>query len=235
MTRFSKVLVVFITAASLSYFAFIGALILGGPNWTEQANQLQNSPEFGKQVTFKGPDIPKGPWVATHIKSNSQVGSDPILAAVIIKAQERILKDTRDELADIKQKMEAETAARDLAKQTITADQAGIKVRADAYAAQLKTIRETIDRETEALSQRGIELTAVQKQFEERRFEVFRLQAQLELLRDDLYASQRQRDALQDELLQLQESQQRLEARRQQLKRQLGAGDLAVEGQTDIK
>ncbi len=234
MTRFSKVLVVFVTAASLSYFAFVGALILGGPNWTEQARQLQSSNEYGHQVAFKGPDVPKGPWTATHIRSNSSVGSDPLLPAVIVKAQDRILKDIRDELTDLKGKIEAETAARDLAKQTIEADHAGIKVRAAAYAVQLKKLSDQISQETEKLSQRGIELTAVQKQFEERRFEVFRLQAQLELLRDDLFAAERQRNALQDELLQLRESQQRLEARQQQLKRQLGAGELAG-GQSGVK
>lgn len=235
MTRFSKVLVVFVTAASLSYFAFVGALILGGPNWAEQANQLQNLPEFGKHVTFKPPETPKGPWVATHIKTGTQIASDPLLPDVLKKAQDRILKDIRDETNDLKEKMTAETAALALAKTTIQADHAGIKVRAADYAVRLKKLSDEIALETEKLTMRGGELTAVQKQFEERRFEVFRLQAQLELLRDDLYAAERQRSALQDELLQLTESQQRLEARQQQLKRQLGAGDLAVEGQSDIK
>jgi hypothetical protein len=234
MTRFSKVLVVFVTAASLSYFAFVGALILGGPNWAEQANQLQNSPEYGKQVAFKTPDTPTSPWTATHIRSAAQIASDPLLPAVIQKAQDRVLKDLRDEIADLKTKMDAETQARDLAKQTIAADHAGIKLRADAYAAQLKALSDEIAQETEKLTMRGAELTAVQKQFEERRFEVYRLQAQLELLRDDLYAAERQRSALQNELLQLTESQQRLEVRQQQLKRQLGAGELAA-GPSDVK
>lgn len=234
MTRFSKVLVVFVTAASLSYFAFVGALILGGPNWGEMANKLQNSPEFGKQVTFKTPDTPKSPWTATHTKTGTQIASSTLLAEVIQKAQERILKDLRDEITDLHAKMDAEKQALDLAKQTIVADHAGIKLRADAYAAQLKQLSADIAQETEKLVQRGGELTAVQKQFEERRFEVFRLQAQLELLRDDLYAAERQRNALQDELLQLVETQQRLETRQQQLKRQLGAGELAG-GKSEVK
>lgn len=235
MTRFSKVLVVFVTAASLSYFAFVGALILGGPNWAEQANQLQNAPEFGKQVTFKPPETPKGPWVATHIKTGTQIASDPLLPDVIKKAQDRILNDMRTEINDLKEKITAETAARDLAKTTIVADHAGIKVRAADYAVRLKKLSDEIAQETEKLTMRSGDLTAVQKQFEERRFEVFRLQNQLELLRDDLYAAVRQRKALEDELLQLQESQQRLQTRQQQLKRQLGAGELAAERKSDVE
>ncbi len=235
MTRFSKVLVVFVAATSLGFFAFVGALVLGGPNWTALANQIQNTPDYGRQVAFKAPDVPKGSWTATHIRSNTSIATDPLLAAVILKAQDRILKDLKDELADLKAKIDAETAARDLAVQTITADHAGIKVRAAAYNEQLKKIAAEIATATENLSQKGVELTKVQKQFEERRYEVFRLQSQLELLRDDLYASQRQRDALQDELLQLKASQQRLSARQQQLKQQLGAGEVAAEGQSDIK
>lgn len=234
MTRFSKVLVVFVAAASLSFVAFVGALVVGGPNWTALASQMQNTPDYGRQVSFKAPDVPKGSWTATHIRSNTSIATDPLLPAVIVKAQERILKDLRDELADLKGKIEAETAARDLANQTITADHAGIKVRSDAYLVQLKTLAAEIEESTQQLSQQGVDLTKVQKQFEERRFEVFRLQSQLELLRDDLYGAQRQRDALRDELLQLKESQQRLETRQKQLKRQLNAGEVAG-GKSDVQ
>lgn len=232
MTRFSKVLVVFVAAASLSFFAFVGALLVGGPNWSALADQMQNTADYGRQVTFKAPDVPKGSWTVTHTRSNTSIGTDPLLPAVILKAQDRILKDLRDELADLKAKIEAETAARDLANQTIAADHIGIKARATAYEDQLKKLATEVATATESLAQKGVDLTVVQKQFEERRFEVFRLQSQLELLRDDLFAAQRQRDALLDELLQLKESQQRLSARQQQLKRQLGAGEVAAEDKT---
>lgn len=229
MTRFSKILVVFVAAASLSFFAFVGALVIGGPNWSAIADQMQNTGDYGRQVTFKAPDVPKGSWTVTHTRSNTSIGTDPLLPAVILKAQDRVLKDLKDELTDLNAKIQAETAARDLAKQTIAADHLGIKARAAAYEQQLQKLSADVVTATESLAQKGVDLTAIQKQFEERRFEVFRLQTQLELLRDDLFAAQRQRDALQDELLQLKESEQRLSARQQQLKRQLGAGDVATD------
>lgn len=229
MTRFSKILVVFVAAASLSFFAFVGALILGGPNWSALADQMQNTDEYGHKVTFKAPDVPKGSWTVTDTRSNTTIGTDPLLPAVILKAQDQVLRNLREELTDLKGKIEVETAARDLAKQTIAADHLGIKARATAYEDQLKKLSAEVVTATEALAQKGVDLAAIQKQFEERRFEVYRLQTQLELLRDDLFAAERQRAALQDELLQLKESEQRLTARQQQLKRQLGAGGVAGE------
>jgi hypothetical protein len=223
MTRFSKLLVVVIAAASLGFAAFVGALVTGGPNWRKLAFDLSNLPEFGRQVTFTAPQLPNGPWTATDNRTGQTIGSDPILAAVILKAQALLLTELQSEVRSLKERIEAETTSRDISRQTITTDLAGLEARAVKYSELLKKLAADIDAQTDALSKQGVELSAVQRDRDERRFEVYRLMNQLELLRDDLYASQRQRDALRDELLQLNENRLRLERRQQTLKQQLGA------------
>ncbi len=222
MTRFSKLLVVVIAAASLGFAAFAGALVTGGPNWEKLASDLANEPEYGRQVTFQPPQLPNGPWTATDNRTGQTIATDPVLPAVILKAQAQILTELQNEVRTLKEKIEAETTARDISRQTITTDLSGLEARAAKYSEQLKKLSADIDAQTDALSKQGVDLAAVQRDRDERRFEVYRLANQLELLRDDLYAAQRQRDALRDELLQLNENRLRLERRQQTLKQQLG-------------
>lgn len=219
--QLKQIAVVFVTMASLAFAAFTMALVRGGPNWDKLADRLSNAPEFGHAVSFQPPQIPKGPWVGTHNRTGATIHSDPLLPAVVLKSQERVLKDLKDQINVLKAQIDKETLDRDQSKQTIAVDMVGLESRSTAYAAQLKQISTDIAALTEKVSQQGVALTAVQKELEERRFEVYRLSQQLELLRDDLFGAQQQRDVLRDELLQLNESQRRLNLRNKQIEQQL--------------
>lgn len=218
MNRISRVLTVIVTVASLGYTAFVLALINGGPNW----QALAQAPAVTEQVAIAPPQLPSGPYTATHRLTGDQLKSSKVLAEVVLASQKRVLDDLNKQIQDLEQLVEPLKQRIAAAQKDIDTDKAGLKTRAEAWATQLRKLAQDLETVNAQLQLRTTEATQVGRDLEERRFEVLRLRNQLELLRDDLFAAEQQRKALLDELTQLQEAQQRLERRQTQLRAQLG-------------
>lgn len=218
MARLTRVLVVFVTAASLGFAAFAIALVNGGPNW----QTLAAAPELASDVAINLPETPAGSYSAVHRSSGDKIKDSKVLAEVVIEGQKRVLDDLKKEEQELSELLTKLKPQLDDHKKLVEADQAGILARAEAWSQQLARLKQALDQLNQQLQTRTVEATQIQKDLEERRFEVLRLQNQLELLRDDLAAAEQQRDALVNELDQLRESQQRLDRRQKQLQQQTG-------------
>ena len=215
MTRFAKVFVVFVAAASLGFAAFALAMFAGGPNWQAWASD----PAIADTISIVGSET--GTYTATARVSGDQIASGTNLADVVLKVQARRLADLRTELQDLQDKMARFGPQRESVKQLIEMDEAGLKKHAELWASQLAALAQQITEMTDNLAQTGNEALQLQEQLKSLRFEVLRTRNQLELLRDDLYVAQVQQTALENELLLLQENRKRLERRQEGLKQQL--------------
>lgn len=217
MTRFAKILVVFVAAASLGFAAFALAMFAGGPNW----EALANDPAIRDKVAFSHSDT--GTYSATMRVSGEQVASSQIQADVVLKAQQRVLSEMRTELQDIQARVATLTPQRQVVHDLVAVDLQGLQKHASLWATQLEQLSQQIAKMTDELGVTGAQALKLQEELKELRFEVLRLRNQLELLRDDLFVAETQRSALENELLLLEQNRQRLERRQEQLKQQLGS------------
>jgi chromosome segregation ATPase len=220
MIRLSKVLVVFVTAASLGFAAFAMALVYGGPNW----EVLATAPELTREVAINSPQVPNGPYTAMHRRTGQGLKSSKNLAEVVVDGQKKVLDDLKNEVQQLDQLLQSLKPQLEDAQKLIEADRQGLNARAEAWSQMLQKLAADLNAINDQLQTRTVEATQVQADLAERRFEVLRLQNQLELLRDDLYAAEQQRDALVGELDLLLDAQQKLERRNGQLKQQLPPG-----------
>lgn len=215
MTRFAKLLVVFVAVASLGFAAFAGALRYGGPNWDE----LARAPGLYEKVTITRSDT--GQYSGTMRVSGEQVGSSTNPAEVVTKAQAKVLGDLRTEMQDLSTQINNLTPQQTAVKDLIASDRRGLEQHAAIWTAQLQDLAQRIAKLTDELAAKGAEVKQLQDELIELRYEVLRLRNQLELLRDDLFAAEQQEQALKLELRRLQEDRLRLERRQQQLNQQL--------------
>jgi chromosome segregation ATPase len=217
MNRLTRVLVVFITAASLGFAAFALALVNGGPNW----EALADEEVFTKSVGVSPPQVPGGSYTAKHRSTGQDLKSSKVLAEVVVEGQKKILADLSAELQKLEPMIEPLKQQVAETRRIIDVDSNGLALRAKNWSDQLTTLSNTLTALNSQLQSRTVAATVVQRELEERRFEVYRMQNQLELLRDDLYAAVQQREALESELEILTEAQQRLERRQEQLQSQV--------------
>ena len=218
MARLTKVLVVFVAAASLGFLAFVVALSNGGPNW----ETLANAPALADEVSIVAPSKAGENYTAKHRVTDDSLKSSHVLAEVVIDGQRRVLDDLKKEVQQLDETISKLKPSFESANKDISTDRAGLDARAKAWSAQLERLTQALNQLNTQLQARTVEATQVQRDLEERRFEVLRLRTQLELLRDDLYAAEQQRNALINELDSLKESEQRLARRQKQLHEQVG-------------
>lgn len=211
MNEFGKICVVFVTAASLAFVAFTGAMRSGGRNWQAEADEL--GPDYILTITPGD----KTSYSITHRPKNKAIPQSPLLSEVVVKAREMQVAEAEAEIKkwndltqEIKPKTEAILAA-------ITADEQGLTVRQNAMTKQLEAVNQEIARINTQINDAALEAQKIRSEGQERREEVYRLRNQLELLRNDLFVAQVQRQNLEEEEIRLREILQRLERRQQQL------------------
>ena len=94
MNSIGKILVVFVTASSMGFLAFIVALRSGGPDWQGE----MRSPELQKEFVFTTDPGEKVMYSAKHRRTETEVSpKTPILAEVILKSRKRLEDDARAE------------------------------------------------------------------------------------------------------------------------------------------
>jgi len=211
MNEFGKICVVFVTAASLAFVAFAGAMRNGGRNWDAEADEL------GSDYTLGVTPGEKVSYAMTQRRTNQNVGTSTILAEVVTKAKAQQVSTAREELNRLtkeRTELEPQTAA---AIAAITADEIGLNKRAEALASQVDAVADEITQINTQIVEAISEVQRIRSLGQERREEGYRLRNQLELLRNDLHVASVQRKNLEEEELRLKEILQRLERRNRQL------------------
>lgn len=221
MNTVGKILVVFITATSLGFLAFISALRNGGPDWLGE----MRSPDLQKEFVFTTEPGEKITYSVKHRRTDtSVVDKTPVMAEVVLKARKRLEEDTNKKFQELSPQPQIGLDALKAMTELIPVDKAGVDLREKNYNDRIQQLWneiQTIGTEYSALT---IQTQDIMRVAEERRGEVYRLHNQLELLRNDRFASMEQQRVLEDERVRLEENKRRLERRQNQLKQQLNDG-----------
>ena len=219
MNSIGKILVVFVTASSLGFLAFVVALRNGGPDWVGE----MRSPELQKEFVFTTEQGEKVMYSAKHRRTETDVApKTPVLAEVILKSRKRQEEDANKKLQELSPQVQPLQERLALIKKLIPEDEAGVQARNKKYEEQYEKLVSQLKEVGNQFSAKTLETQDVMRLAQDRREEAYRLANQLELLRNDKFAAQQQQKVLEDELTRLAENRQRLERRQKQLKKQLG-------------
>jgi hypothetical protein len=212
MNKYSKPLVVFTAAAAISFLGFSAVSLVGGPNWTAEAELLPGysiEPVEGEKVTWKVTD--------RVTNENVSVPKSEVQAAAVIAARNHLgakldkqTKANNDELQKIRARYEEAVKFRD-------ADIAAMKKREAEMAAQLEADNKKIlDNQAETV-RKSQEAQSVRAEAEKRRGDVYRLKRELEEIRANIFQATEQQKKLRDHLIRLEGVIGPLERRQEQL------------------
>jgi len=218
MNSFGKILVVFVTAASLGFVAFTLSLVSGGPNWTAE----MQSEALTKDFVFTVNPGDKVTYVAKSRKTEQPVGAQTaVIAEAVVNARKKQVDDAKAEEAQLTKDIASLQPLKKEVEDLIPPDRAGMAVRAQFLDKLLTKISGDIQTITQEIATKAAAIKQIQKTTEERRDEGFRLKNQLELMRTDLYAALAQQKILEEELVRVEENLKRLERRGEQLQKQV--------------
>ena len=219
MTKISKVLVVFTTAACLAFLGFAAAVSVGGPNWERIAAEELPEYDFDRSIG-ENPT-----WSAKLRTSDESVGSDPKLAAVVVKALEHKKRrvdsglngDPTVNRPALDEQIQVTKARLKEAQELAEKDAAALKKYEEQLVQQLQQLNQAIAQVSQEIVKRTQQAEAVQAETDERRGDVVRLQEQLETLQEDRDRIVAQQEQLRDRIQRLKGTKDRLERRKEQL------------------
>jgi predicted nucleic acid-binding Zn-ribbon protein len=218
MNSLGKILVVFVTAASLGFVAFTMSLVSGGPNWKAEMQSAELTDDFVFTIT----PGEKTTYAVKTRKTDQPVGSaTPVMAEAVVAARKRQVEDATKEETRLNAEVARLQPIIKEIKDLIPPDKAGMAARAQFLDKLLTKISGDIQTTTQEITAKAAAIQKIQKTTEERRDEGFRLKNQLELMRTDFYVAEAQQKILEDELVRVEENQKRLERRKEQLQKQV--------------
>ncbi|MBD3674584.1 MAG: hypothetical protein HUJ26_13765 [Planctomycetaceae bacterium] len=220
MNTVAKVLIVFVTGASLTFMAVSGAVTLGGPNWWGRAQAME-------EFTFTSTTDANGTtYSSTHRPSGEQAGSSKVLAEVVVSSlnKESQVLTAREQQLD--QRIASEQANIQALKDFQEKDTAAMDVRAQEFQAELDrlndeiktTLNNTATQAEDSVAENLQAMTAQGELLKKRREDVLRLRDQLALVRADAKRLAEQQRELENILALLDASITQMERRTAQLK-----------------
>ena len=222
MNAVGKILVVFVTACSLGFVAFVAALRNGGPDWLGE----MRSSELQKEFVFATEPGEQVMYSVKHRRTDKDLeGKTPVLAEVVLRARKRLDEDSNKKFQELSPQPQVLQDSLTALKEVIPVDRAGVELREKMYDERIQQLWDDMQAIGAEFSTATIQTQEILKVAQERREEGYRLSNQLELLRNDKFAGEEQRRVLGDELIRLDENKRRLERRQNQLKQRLGEYD----------
>jgi hypothetical protein len=180
MTKISKILAVLVFFACLSFMGFAMVTVLGGPNWQNKSEALAAEHSFD----FENRGKDSGWEVKDHRTSKAEtVATGKSLAEAVVKSQQKLIKNQKDELDVIAKDIDAVAAIHTRQQAAIIADQAAFTARVTVLEQQLKALRLEAVEESKKAVTKSDEAKAVRQVAALRRDELIQLQNQLVVLR----------------------------------------------------
>ena len=217
LTKISKILVVFVTFASIAFLAFSIIVTTAGPNWQKEAEAL---PDY----TFTQSGGEKPTWSVRHRLVEQPLKTSVAYPDVIAEAYKHAKIEPDEAIA--KYPPLIEKAKNDLAmtKQLIEVDVKGLEARKtelfQQYDAQQKLLADTSD----ALIKAGEATLKLRVEAERRRSDSYRLGRNLQAIEADHFQLIEQKQRILDLIFQMQGMRDRLRER---------ANDLTAAGGAD--
>jgi DNA repair exonuclease SbcCD ATPase subunit len=211
-TGIGKILAIFVAVASIAFMGFAFAVKFGGPDWMKFT---RNKDFEGYKIVKREGEAPQ--WVATQSRDESQVGSSPVLPAVIAKVMDDIQQERQQEISALTAREPELKEKAERLKTTRTLDEPAL----DAHVQELrKAIKDARD-QSNILAQRVLAATAeaqkLENQVSARREDVFRLEAEVNEIRADHFRLTQLRSQLEDLLRQVEGDLDRAKERAQEL------------------
>lgn len=212
MTKYSKILAVFVLFASLAFMGFAAVNAVGGPNWRAQAEQ-----ETEYIFEYSGGDNPT--WSAKPRRGAEppNLKSSPVLAEVLIAARKHKIDQQKTQLDQIGKQIPQAEARIKQARELIAIDLKAMQKREMQLAMHIKRLNDEADRIGLQAVAKANEAQQVRQVAELRRADVFRLKEQLDQVQTDYFQVVEQRRQLEDLLIRTKGVLARLERRRDQL------------------
>jgi hypothetical protein len=190
MNSIGKILVVFVTACSLSFLAIIVALRNGGPDWQGE----MRSADLQKEFVFTTEPGEKITYSSKHRRTDADVASKtPIMAEVVLKSRKRLEDDTNKKLQELSPQVQPLIDRLALIKKLIPEDDAGVQARIKKYEEQVEKLvsqlKEVGNEFSVATLQTQDVMRLAQDRREENRLRLERRQKQLKQQLGDKYES----------------------------------------------
>ncbi len=223
-TKISKILVVFVTAASIAFLGIAVGISKLGPNWREET---QNLKDYGfAPTTGENPQ-----WTTTHRTETAPLATGS-LPSVIQKSYDDAARRNQDKVAAITPQIESLKQRMAQVAAFIEADEKGIAIREEQLALALEDVGKQIQQlstDGERLATQAVEIRAVAERTRESGMRLKRQRIQVET---ELYRLVEQKRHLLDLVYQMEGIVQRLRDREQQLIKQ-GAVPAAQDSAAD--
>lgn len=211
-TKISKILVVFVTAASIAFLGIAVGISKLGPNWREET---QNLPDYAfSETTGENPQ-----WTSTQRTESAPLATGS-LASVIAKSYDDAARRNQDKVAALDPQIENLKQQMARLSAFIEADEQGIGKREEQLALAMEDVGkqiQTLSIDGERLATQAVEIRAVAERTRESGMRLKRQRIQIET---DLYRLVEQKRHLLDLVYQMEGILQRLRDREQQLIKQ---------------
>lgn len=206
LTKLSKILVVFVTFASIAFLGVAVSLTSSGPNWVTASQALP-----GYEFTYTGGEKPTWavkPRVGAEAGKSARAHPD-----VIAWAYDDAKKKLDEEIAKVTPKIKPLEEQIQLTTQLIQQDLYGLDARKEVLAKQLDDVHKQIGAVTQETTRANEDTLKIRAQAEQRRSDVYRLVRNYQAIEADYYQLVAQKRRLLDMLFQMQGLRDRLEER----------------------
>lgn len=219
ITKLSKVLVVFVTFASVAFVGFALAITNSGPNWVTASQAL---PDY--EFTYTGGEKPS--WAVKPRSGGDQTKSARAHPDVIGWAYDDAKKKLEEEIGKVSPQIKPLEDQIQATSQMIEQDLYGLTAKREQLSKQLDDIHKQIASITQETTRANEETLKIRGQAEQRRSDVYRLIRNYQAIEADQYQLVQQKRRLLDMLYQMQGLRNRLEERADDL---LAQGAVATE------
>lgn len=216
LTKISKVMVVFVTAASIAALGVSIAIVNSGPSWkAEQAVATDYDFALGAGE--------KPSWSVTHRSGAGQaLKSSPVHPEVIGAAFDDAAKRTKEEIDRVTPLIEPTKQAVETTKSYIEIDERGLDARRKQLLEQMKALDKELADTALATNRAGEETLKIRGEAERRRSDVYRLTRNLQAIESDHYQLTEQKRRLLDMIFQMQGLRDRMKERSEDLSKEVG-------------
>jgi hypothetical protein len=211
-TNISKILVVFVTAASIAFLGIAVGISKLGPNWLEETHNL--SDYAFAETTGENPQ-----WTSTQRTESAPLATGS-LASGIAKSYDDAARRNQDKVAALTPQIETLKQLMTERSAFIEADEQGIGNREEQLALAMENVGkqiQTLSTDSERLATQAVEIRAVAERTRESGMRLKRQRIQIET---ELYRLVEQKRHLLDLVYQMEGILQRLRDREQQLIKQ---------------
>lgn len=218
MTKLSKSLAVALFVGCLAFLGFAGVVVVGGPNWESEAEELSDSYVFEQEGA--GEETQWKVWT----RAASRTGGPPlaqskVLADVVLKAYKDQEQQQRDKLSQLSDDIPKAQQERDEARKLIEADVPALEAKIKQLSDELAQLQEQYNQVAQEVFRTAQSAETIRKEAERRRDDVYRQRLELAEIEADRQRAQRQEEKLRETLVSVRGQIQRLQQRQAQLQK----------------